>query len=289
MPEQQFVGFEVAPSDTVSPCWRVLPLLAYLLVIPASLAGSVAVGTTVARFHDQCPLYARPSVATFDGQNVTLNERASDTLRSSWGSTYVCSLAEFMPIFAVIFSAAFFFFFCMCGKGGKGSAEGFGMDSPWRIVCPGLVFNLGMTIATLVCAIWTSGGVYQFCLGLESHANISCLNLNNYNFVDYPKISSLRSWFVLAQVCVWLMFSGLLFVTLLLALRCVCRPDLRALYETLPTDTVDERRPSTDTFVTAASTPRRPDGPGPGGDGATPAGPPVTEAVSPLIHHSSDA
>ena len=124
MPEGQFAGFEVAPSEDVSPCWRVLPLLAYLLIILASLTGSVAIGTTASRFHDQCPLYARPSVALFDGQNVTLNERSSDEHRTSWGETHVCSVAEFMPIFAVIFSAAFFFFFCMCGKGGKGSAEG---------------------------------------------------------------------------------------------------------------------------------------------------------------------
>ena len=124
MPERQFVGFEVASSEEVSPCWRVLPLLAYLTVILASLAGSVAVGTTVSRFHDQCPLYGRPSVAKFDGQNVSLNERTADEQRTSWGEAHVCGMAEFMPIFAVIFSAAFFFFLCMCGKGGKGSAEG---------------------------------------------------------------------------------------------------------------------------------------------------------------------
>ena len=48
------------------------------------------------------------------------------------------------------------------------------MDSPWRIVCPGLVFNLGIAIAALVCAVWTTGGVLQFCAGLEeSHTNIS--------------------------------------------------------------------------------------------------------------------
>ncbi|KAF0298520.1 hypothetical protein FJT64_025093 [Amphibalanus amphitrite] len=160
------------------------------------------------------------------------------------------------------------------------------MDSPWRIVCPGLVFNLGITIATLVCAVWTSGGVYQFCEELEqSHTNISCAELNNYRFIGYPKVSNLRSWLVLAQVCSWLMFCGLLFVTLLLILRCLCRPDLVPVYETLADEAAggDGRRHSTDTYFTASSTPRRPDAPpGPGGDG------PTIETVSPLVHRSAE-
>ena len=88
------------------------------------------------------------------------------------------------------------------------------------------------------------------------------------------------------------MFCGLLFVTLLLVLRCVCRPDLTPVYETLTSGGEDGgRRPSTDTFVTAASTPRRPAGPG--GDGPGAAGDagdgPVIETVSPVVHRSADS
>ena len=92
------------------------------------------------------------------------------------------------------------------------------------------------------------------------------------------------------QVCSWVMFCGLLAVTVLLLVRCLCRPDLVSIYETVPDETLpdeteaggDGRRPSTDTFFTAASTPRRPDVPGPGGDGAT------LHTVSPLVHRSAE-
>ncbi|XP_037069964.1 uncharacterized protein LOC119091340 isoform X2 [Pollicipes pollicipes] len=279
MPGRRFVGFDVASDSDVSPCWRWLPLLTYVLLMLLSMAASRAVGTTVGHFHGQCPLYAVPRVSAFDGVNVTLNERASDPGRSSWGDAHVCDMAEFFPIFVIIFSASWFFFFCMCGKGGKGSAEGFGMNSPWRIVCPGLVFNLVLTLAALVCGVWTSGGVHVFCQSLEqSGFGLSCAKLNGLRFPEYPEVSQLQLWFTIAEVCSWLVFCGLLFVTLLLALRCCWRPDLTPRYEPCRVE-AGGRRPSSDSFVTADSTPRH----GPGGDGAH-----IAEAVTPLIHHSAD-
>lgn len=121
---RKFVGFEVSATEEVSACWRCLPLACYLLVAVASIGCAVAMGTVVLHLKDQCPLYAKPAVTAYDGFNITLNEQSSSEERTHWGDMHVCYLAQFLPIFTVIFSAAWFFFFCMCGKGGRGSAEG---------------------------------------------------------------------------------------------------------------------------------------------------------------------
>lgn len=95
---------------------------------------------------------------TFIGN--TTHRRMLDTSRTLFENDSKCQFAEFMPILSTIFAAVWLTMFTMCPGGGYARS---GLQQPWRILMPALLFSLVMVGLTGHSFTTTNKGLHAFC------------------------------------------------------------------------------------------------------------------------------
>ncbi|XP_050354194.1 uncharacterized protein LOC126775989 [Nymphalis io] len=112
---------------------------------------------------------------------LTVNEThrlVLDTSRTLFGWDNDCQFAEYMPIMSMIFAAAWATFFTMCPGGGYSRS---GLQQPWRILTPALLFALIMVGLTGHSFTSTNRGLYAFCSAFYNITNATtCSSVNPY-------------------------------------------------------------------------------------------------------------
>ncbi|XP_026489667.1 uncharacterized protein LOC113396096 [Vanessa tameamea] len=112
---------------------------------------------------------------------LTVNEThrlVLDTSRTLFGWDNDCQYAEYMPIMSMIFAAAWATFFTMCPGGGYSRS---GLQQPWRILAPALLFALIMVGLTGHSFTSTNRGLYAFCSAFYNITNATtCSSVNPY-------------------------------------------------------------------------------------------------------------
>ncbi|CAH0728281.1 unnamed protein product, partial [Brenthis ino] len=101
-----------------------------------------------------------------------------DTSRTLFGWDNDCQFTEYMPIMSTILAAAWATFFTMCPGGGYSRS---GLQEPWRILTPALIFALVMVGLTGYSFTSTSKGLYGFCSAFYNVTNATtCSAVNSY-------------------------------------------------------------------------------------------------------------
>lgn len=111
---------ERADSE-ISPCWKIITVLSYFCIVISGMATSIAIGSLLAAFNNNCVLYARLTVRGLDeivlgGGNLTLYD--DNIVIEQYGSLYDCTFSEFCSVASAIFGGVWGIMFLQCGKGG---------------------------------------------------------------------------------------------------------------------------------------------------------------------------
>ncbi|KPI92418.1 hypothetical protein RR46_13639 [Papilio xuthus] len=119
-----------------------------------------------------------------DEENVTMltgNETHRlmlDTSRTLFARDNDCQFVEYMPIMSTVFAAVWITFFTMCPGGGHSRS---GLQRPWRIVAPALIFSLVLVGLTGHSFIQTNSGIQDFCAAFYNVTNTTtCSGANSY-------------------------------------------------------------------------------------------------------------
>ncbi|XP_046971518.1 uncharacterized protein LOC124538483 [Vanessa cardui] len=122
-----------------------------------------------------------PATIENDVNILTVNEThrlVLDTSRTLFGWDNDCQYAEYMPIMSMIFAAAWATFFTMCPGGGYSRS---GLQQPWRILAPALLFALVMVGLTGYSFTSTNRGLYAFCSAFYNITNATtCSSVSPY-------------------------------------------------------------------------------------------------------------
>ncbi|XP_014372227.2 uncharacterized protein LOC106721705 [Papilio machaon] len=101
-----------------------------------------------------------------------------DTSRTLFARDNDCQFVEYMPILSTIFAAVWITFFTMCPGGGHSRS---GLQRPWRIVAPALIFSLVLVGLTGHSFIQTNSGIQDFCAAFYNFTNTTtCSGANAY-------------------------------------------------------------------------------------------------------------
>lgn len=112
-----------------------------------------------------------------------------DLQETIWGSQVSCDYAIYIPLFQCMFSILMVVMFAICGRGGKAEQNAF-LPQPWRIVTPALVFNIVMTILSIVGTSIVESGLGEFCKSLTtSTPDIGCgAAMNRFMLSPYEDV-----------------------------------------------------------------------------------------------------
>ncbi|XP_013139222.1 PREDICTED: uncharacterized protein LOC106103856 [Papilio polytes] len=101
-----------------------------------------------------------------------------DTSRTLFARDNDCQFVEYMPIMSTVFAAVWITFFTMCPGGGHSRS---GLQRPWRIVAPALIFSLVLVGLTGHSFIQTNSGIQDFCVAFFNVTNTTtCSGANGY-------------------------------------------------------------------------------------------------------------
>ncbi|XP_023935930.1 uncharacterized protein LOC112044343 [Bicyclus anynana] len=101
-----------------------------------------------------------------------------DTSRTIFGWDSDCQYAEYMPIMSMIFAAVWATFFTMCPGGGYSRS---GLQQPWRILTPALLFALVAVGLTGHSFTRTNSGLHLFCAAFHNLTNTTtCSSVGPY-------------------------------------------------------------------------------------------------------------
>ncbi|CAL8121748.1 unnamed protein product [Orchesella dallaii] len=240
-----------AESD-ISPYWKILTLLSYLMTAIGGITTSISIGSLLAAFHNNCVLYGRLTMRGLDevaaSGNRTLYEE--NIANESYGLLADCTYCEYCSAASTVVGTALGCMFFQCGRGG---VTGKSLTKSWIIVPPALVLNLVFFILSIVTFAKTIGGLSFFCNNLRSEtytgeqSNITtCLEILSFHFPDDVYNTNLYLDYILAQVGASLTFLGWLISLFILILRCFIPVDFvvygRRLYEVRSSD-ADQSRP----------------------------------------------
>ncbi|XP_063831415.1 uncharacterized protein LOC135080653 [Ostrinia nubilalis] len=130
---------------------------------------------------------------TMDAMNVTVvtgnvtHQLVLDLTRSLFAFDSDCQFAEYMPVMSTICALVWVTLFTMCPGGGHARS---GLQQPWRILTPALLFALVMVGLTGHSFTRTNGGLHAFC---GAFANLT--NSTTCSSVDpFLELSWSTSW-----------------------------------------------------------------------------------------------
>ncbi|CAH0594129.1 unnamed protein product [Chrysodeixis includens] len=148
---------------------------------------------------------------------------ALDTSRTLFEANSDCQFAEYMPLLSTVFSAVWLTMFTMCPRGGRARA---GLQQPWRILAPALLFALVMVGLTGHSFTLTNGGLHAFCAAFSDVTNsTTCSSVDpllelgwNSTWTFGGRVAATRA------TCAGVLASWACAAALLLA-RCLTAPD----------------------------------------------------------------
>ncbi|KAL0869261.1 hypothetical protein ABMA27_007529 [Loxostege sticticalis] len=111
---------------------------------------------------------------TMDAVNVTVitgnqtHQLVLDLSRSLFGSEGECQFAEYMPVMSTICALVWITLFTMCPGGGRPRT---GLQQPWSILTPALLFALVFVALTGHSFSRTNGGLHAFCAAFANVTN----------------------------------------------------------------------------------------------------------------------
>ncbi|XP_038206555.1 uncharacterized protein LOC119828469 [Zerene cesonia] len=101
-----------------------------------------------------------------------------DTSRTLFGHDSDCQYSEYIPVVSVIFAAAWATLFTMCPGGGHSRS---GLQQPWRILAPALIFAIVMVGLTGHSFARTNMGIQDFCAAFYNVTNATtCSSVDQY-------------------------------------------------------------------------------------------------------------
>lgn len=159
---------------------------------------------------------------TFLTENKT-HRLALDTTRTLFESNGDCQFAEYMPLMSMIFASVWITMFTMCPRGGRART---GLQQPWRILTPALLFALVMVGVTGHSFALTNQGMHAFCAAFYEVTNTTtCSSVDPFLELGWNS-----TWGFGARVaatrgtCAGVLASWACAAALLLA-RCLTAPD----------------------------------------------------------------
>ncbi|CAK1583472.1 unnamed protein product [Parnassius mnemosyne] len=99
-----------------------------------------------------------------------------DTSRTLFARDMDCQFTEYMPIMSTVFAALWITFFTMCPGGGHSRT---GLQQPWRIVIPALLFSLILVGVTGHNFTQTNRGIQDFCAAFFNITNTTTCSAAN--------------------------------------------------------------------------------------------------------------
>ncbi|KAM3962520.1 uncharacterized protein ACR2FA_003426 [Aphomia sociella] len=146
-----------------------------------------------------------------------------DTSRSLFGGDINCEFAEYMPIMSTISAAVWLTMFTMCPGGGRVRT---GLQQPWRILTPALLFSLVLVGLTGHSFTSTNGGLHAFCAAFHNVTNsTACSPVNDFLDASWNvtwgfggRVAATRA----ASAAVWASWAC---AAALLVARCLTGPD----------------------------------------------------------------
>ncbi|XP_026314968.1 uncharacterized protein LOC113226532 isoform X1 [Hyposmocoma kahamanoa] len=169
------------------------------------------------------------NVTTLESRNATFlygnttHRRVLDTTRTLFAKDSECQFAEYMPLLATVFAFVWATLFIVCPGGGRSRS---GLQQPWRILVPALVFSVVMVGLTGHSFVKTNGGLQAFCTAFYNNTNATtCSSVDqliedawNTTWGMGGRISATRA----ASAGVWALWA--VAAAVLLA-RCLAAPD----------------------------------------------------------------
>ncbi len=115
-------------ESEVSYCWKALMIFSYVIILISGIATSLAIGSIIKMFGNECILYSTPTNVV--QLNRTIQIQNSEY--SYWGAMSYCNFCQFCPVASVIFAAIWGVLFIMCGKGGNPDSKYVTMFLSWK-------------------------------------------------------------------------------------------------------------------------------------------------------------
>lgn len=102
-------------ESEVSYCWKAWMIFSYIIILISGIATSLAIGSIIKMFGNECILYSFPTEVSVTGNN-TIIILSKDNY---WGNMSYCNFCQFCPVASVIFAGIWGVLFVMCGRGGS--------------------------------------------------------------------------------------------------------------------------------------------------------------------------
>lgn len=165
--------------------------------------------------------------ATFDGEPFftenNTHRLALDTSRTLFDTSNDCDFAEYMPIMSTIFAGVWITLFTMCPRGGHART---GLQQPWRILPPALVFALVMVGVTGHSFTLTNGGLHAFCAAFYNVTNsTTCSSVDAFLEPSWNATWGFGGRVATTRACCAGVLASWACAAALLLARCLMAPD----------------------------------------------------------------
>jgi len=103
-------------ESEVSYCWKALMIFSYVIILISGIASSLAIGSVVKMFGNECVLYSSPTLLSVVNKSISIDTSSTEFY---WGAMSYCNFCQFCPVASVIFAGIWGVLFVMCGRGGN--------------------------------------------------------------------------------------------------------------------------------------------------------------------------
>ncbi|CAF0897254.1 unnamed protein product [Adineta ricciae] len=194
---------------------RLTFLLFITLIGLTSFTIALIVGSTVVQFKQQCPLYA-----TFNFEKLTkLNENWLLKLNPAseiFSSPSTCDFCTFSNVFTFIYCIMTGFFFILFNGDHRVIRS-----NDRCLIIPWFPMSIILGLLALINASMLTNGFLKFCAAVTSNDKqiTSCVQLNQIVFEQYPNVSSLFIYMLIAIVGSWFQLAFFIGVVAILVIR----------------------------------------------------------------------
>lgn len=106
-------------ESEVSYCWKALMIFSYVIILISGIASSLAIGSIIKMFGNECILYSAPTSVSVINKTISI----TDATYTYWGEMSYCNFCQFCPVASVIFAGIWGVLFIMCGRGGNADSK----------------------------------------------------------------------------------------------------------------------------------------------------------------------
>ncbi|CAF0971616.1 unnamed protein product [Rotaria sordida] len=194
---------------------RIIFLIFIALIGLTSFIIALIVGSSIVQFKQQCPLYA-----SFEFQIFITRESNWTTkiipLSERFSSQSTCDFCTFYNVFTFIYCIMTGFFFILFNGDQRIVAT-----NDQCLIIPWFPISIILGLFSLINASILTNGFLKFCSTITSNDSriTSCTQLNQLVFEQYPNVSSLFSYMLLAIIASWLQLAFFIGIITILTIR----------------------------------------------------------------------